>query len=443
MKLCRCPVGCFFDRLPAMRGGQKCVRDAQTKSVNFGRMCTISVDKSNAMFYYESVEKGNSFQCAQKRGAPVETLCRRRKRKVHNDMAETKATAATTAATTTATATTQTNTLIDFLRGIAIFLMLWGYCIQFCSGGQFDHYDNVMFKTIYAFHMPFFMLISGYLFYYSSCRRGLTSLVEHRAKSMLYPILMCSILNFLLTNGVVFLIRRKELGELSLGGLWFLWSVLAVSVVAALAVKVTKRPALQGLLLTAGIVAVAVFPCREKNVFMYPYFVIGYLYSRNEERLKKFLPYFGAAGLAGFIVMRFFYRKEHYIYVSGIFGGETLTDSLKIDLFRWGIGLCGSVAAVWLFSLLYQLLKGRFCAGVERLGKDSLAVYALSTSLLSYWMEIISRRVLPILGIQWTDHIWVYNLVVTPAVAVAYSVGLLALIQCMKKCKVYRLVFGR
>ena len=55
---------------------------------------------------------------------------------------------------------------IDFVKGIAIFLMLWGHCIQFCAVGDFDFFENWVFKLIYSFHMPLFMLVSGYLFFY-------------------------------------------------------------------------------------------------------------------------------------------------------------------------------------------------------------------------------------------------------------------------------------
>ena len=83
---------------------------------------------------------------------------------------------------------------INFLRGLAIFLMLWGHSIQYCCGSQIDFFENAVFKFIYSFHMPFFMLISGYLFFYSEQKRNMVELIEYKGKSLLYPILMCSLL---------------------------------------------------------------------------------------------------------------------------------------------------------------------------------------------------------------------------------------------------------
>ena len=85
--------------------------------------------------------------------------------------------------------TLEQDRMINFIRGIAIFLMLWGHVLQFGNGNQIDYFENVVYKIIYSFHMPLFMLISGYLFYYSEKKRKMDELIEYKAKSLLYPIL--------------------------------------------------------------------------------------------------------------------------------------------------------------------------------------------------------------------------------------------------------------
>ena len=111
---------------------------------------------------------------------------------------------------------------INFLRGLAIFLMLWGHSIQFASVGQIDYFENVVFKVIYSFHMPLFMMISGYLFYYSAEKRDFLELFEYKGKSLMYSILMGSVLNLLLSQG---LLRgwHSYTGAISICEIWFLW----------------------------------------------------------------------------------------------------------------------------------------------------------------------------------------------------------------------------
>lgn len=338
---------------------------------------------------------------------------------------------------------------INFLRGVAVFLMLWGHCIQYCCGGQIDHFQNWGFQFIYSFHMPLFMLISGYLFFASSQKRAAVELIEYKAKSLLYPLLMCAILNLFLTSGLKVLFKGASI-TLLLGGirhssLWFLWSVLSCSIAVAIAVKTFQSKVLQGVLLILCVALVAVFPSWKMNIYMYPYFVIGYLYARNEEKLKRIADVLAVLCAAAFVVMLFFFEEKHFIYTSGLLGGDTLRESVGIDLFRWAIGLCGSVTAIWICKFAYPAVsRWKAAAGAEALGRNSLAVYALSASMLSAWMSEISKKAAALLpGVDWNTFIWLYNLILTPCVAAVAAILLLLLIRLMKRSKAYHLIFGR
>lgn len=57
---------------------------------------------------------------------------------------------------------------IDCVRGIAVFLMVWGHTIQ-CGNGQAfidekSYYSDLIFRSIYSFHMPLFAILGGGLF---------------------------------------------------------------------------------------------------------------------------------------------------------------------------------------------------------------------------------------------------------------------------------------
>lgn len=69
----------------------------------------------------------------------------------------------------------------DFYRGILIFLVTIGHCIQ-CyyieMGGNF--YNNILFKIIYSFHMPAFMFLSGWLFHKTLTEKSLFYILKLR-----------------------------------------------------------------------------------------------------------------------------------------------------------------------------------------------------------------------------------------------------------------------
>ena len=216
-----------------------------------------------------------------------------------------------------------------------------------CWAGSFDFFENGVFKTIYSFHMPLFMLISGYLFYTSFEKRTLAELVSHQVHKLSRPIIMGGLILFCLSyvpgqiikhHYISVLFNGQWLGYLS--GLWFLWSVLSASLAVGIACKITRRPFLNGILLALGILFVAAFPNAELNIYMYPYFVIGFLYAKyqNKEWLHAIrkLKYIC---IPAFPVMMLSYRKEHYIYTSGLTGEEGLVAHMPINLFRWAVGL--------------------------------------------------------------------------------------------------------
>lgn len=63
------------------------------------------------------------------------------------------------------------NDYIDFVKSVAIILVVIGHCIQCGSGSLYFeeqlYFDNILFRVIYSFHMPLFMLLSGFLFGYT------------------------------------------------------------------------------------------------------------------------------------------------------------------------------------------------------------------------------------------------------------------------------------
>ena len=59
----------------------------------------------------------------------------------------------------------------DLLKGIAIFLVVWGHTIQYGGSGSI-FFDNKAFIFIYSFHMPLFLLISGYFLAKTAGRRS-------------------------------------------------------------------------------------------------------------------------------------------------------------------------------------------------------------------------------------------------------------------------------
>ena len=127
---------------------------------------------------------------------------------------------------------------IDILKSFAIVLVVMGHCIQYGSGNNFiinqNFFNSTLFKTIYSFHMPLFMIISGYLFYNSINKYESKEIVKRKLNSLLVPVISFSIINSAihlfsgLTLSVSFLI------SMFIDYVWFLWAVLLLSIVVVI-----------------------------------------------------------------------------------------------------------------------------------------------------------------------------------------------------------------
>lgn len=103
------------------------------------------------------------------------------------------------------------NIYVDVIKGIAIFLMLWGHCIQYCYAPNGDFFSDMTFKVIYSFHMPLLMLISGYLFAITAGKYSKDVLLSKKASAIIHPIIGGNILCFLLTTALVQIVFKKNL----------------------------------------------------------------------------------------------------------------------------------------------------------------------------------------------------------------------------------------
>lgn len=304
--------------------------------------------------------------------------------------------------------------------------------------------------------MPVLMLISGYMFYWSACRYNPNQLFIRKVETLTRAIVCGSIFLCFFTTVLFEIFSKRKISSLlnggllsKLGELWFLWSVLAASVVMCLVVKYAHNWFQEVCIIILGVVIVALFPNFQMNLYMYPYFVIGYYFAKYKERIIK-LEKLKYLSIIVFPIMLTFYEKKHFIYTTGIYGvGNSLFDYILIDSFRWLIGLVG---AIFVFVIVDCMLKihvlNKITDFVAKAGKKSLQLYVLSVVFLSSYLPITIReikRVEYINGIYkaLTESVLLYDFVFTMFLAFIYVVGLLLLIRLMERLKVSKYVFGR
>ena len=344
---------------------------------------------------------------------------------------------------------------IDVVKGFAIFLMLWGHCIQYCAKGSFSVFGNQLFQFIYSFHMPLFMLISGYLFSFSYQKRDSKTLLVHRTQGMLQPIIFASMLNSFLVQLPTFVLHgtiQLTNGVLFNGiySLWFLWCVLSSSTAVAVAGKTARNPWLQLLYIILGVFFVSLFPENHYHIYMYPYFVAGFYYGSYRRKIPAWLSRCAILSLLVFPAMVPSYSRGHLIYSTPIYTPDMeLPALIWLNLFRWLIGFAGSIFVLTLTAIAFHIFDGRklgtlFLRGLAKLGENSLAIYCISVSLLSGYLPKFYDRFLLFAGRNvFAENLTVYNYVFTPVLAVIYCFVLYYVVLFMKKIKIHNFIFRR
>lgn len=162
---------------------------------------------------------------------------------------------------------------IDIAKGICIILVVIGHLLQFdCSGLA----KNTLFNYIYAFHMPVFMMLSGYVASYGNFDVPFTKLILRRFRQLMVPFLVWMVLTVVywhtslagdITLAMSFL-KRPDVGA------WFLLSLFFIYLYFLIAKKIARmlpvHNAMVSELITSGgmlVLMLAIRVCLKKLFF--------------------------------------------------------------------------------------------------------------------------------------------------------------------------------
>lgn len=286
--------------------------------------------------------------------------------------------------------------MLDVIKAFTIITVVVGHCIQYGSGADYFEgrlfFDNILFKILYSFHMPLFMIISGYLFA-GSIHRGWKVNVRRKFDSLVIPILAWSLLPF-----VISLIENWDKGitvyniiglyiNSVLYNLWFLWAVFWCSaVVLVVYYGYRNRLWIYMLLFVFSFFVPDIYHVGLYK-YMYPYFVAGFLYREGnyKERLRRIYSsnYFLFATGILFVVLLLFYGYDDYIYTSGHRIVNRWFSQLGIDLYRYAIGFVGCIFVILGFYKMERYIKPVIPA-LSYLGRRTMGIYILSGIVFQY-----------------------------------------------------------
>lgn len=317
------------------------------------------------------------------------------------------------------------NSKIDLLKGVSIFLVVWGHTIQYANNGEFDFFLNQIFIFIYTFHMPLFMFISGFLFLHSVSNRRCSEIIIKKIKQLVVPIVAWPTVYYLLT----YLLTGKSISIIVLvksyiSSFWFLFTLFVLSMIVTL----VNRYCNNNLFIYVILGILILFLPEKFNLvyikFMYPYFVLGYLLNKYKTKISKYTDIIGISCIILFIILLIGWKKDYYIYTTGMsLYADNIFNKLFIICYRYISGLVGSGSIVYIVHKFYRYNINTNI--LIKIGKYTLGIYIIQ----SYIMPVIDRVSIPNFLI---NNFFIYNFIFTPVLAtliIGFCIGISIIIK--------------
>lgn len=340
---------------------------------------------------------------------------------------------------------------IDYIKGICIFIVVWGHSIQNMGDGN-DFWENPIHEFICSFHMPIFMMVSGF-FFSKVIGKSLLETIRRRFTQLIVPCfgwsLVLTVITtcYLLYDGLPVspLERIRTLLYETGTRFWFLRSVFicyilaitSMKVMTVIGVKETRRD------VAAFLISLLLFLLLPDNgrlhldKFMYPFFWMGYFLHKHIEFILRYRTRLLLFSFVAFALLLLVWEREHYIYITGMSLYELtnghltfhdLPDRLSIISYRYLIGATGSL---FIFLLLQRLYHPRYRL-IEKAGTYTLGIY---TTHILIEGNILSHIDLSHIGFG------IYNFIITPIVSVVLIALCIGILRILEKTRYTRLLF--
>lgn len=274
----------------------------------------------------------------------------------------------------------------DFVKFIAIFMVLWGHIIQYLLPGIC--YENAVYQVIYSFHMPLFMIVTGY-FSTSSLKRSFFNMFQGKVNQLIIPgifitIIHCVLMKYNTGGGVVL--------ERIIFDLWYLKATFLCYIVFYLGRYCGKYKIYYyiGSILISQIVFVYQFN------LMFPCFMLGVFLRNNWNFIMDKSKFLMILNGILFFTLLIPWDESFWILPSGeVYPLQSLNSLSNFYVqfyYRMLIGIVGSLFFILLADVICKKYSENFLINhFSSMGKETLAIYLFQyiiiETLLWRWLK--------------------------------------------------------
>ena len=261
---------------------------------------------------------------------------------------------------------------MDIAKFFAIYLVVLGHMYVVFNG----LISTSIQRAIYSFHMPLFMMISGF-FAHSAMQSDFKTLVTKKARQLLLPCVMCTILEifftFLTTGAMPLGIAR----EIVIGNSWFLKTLFCILIIVYVSLKATKRPVWACVLSCAIMLVIPHGYSMEVN-YLLPFFWGGYFLKNHREGLEKYIKVISAVSLVIYVVC-FNLLYKGFINISL----ASITSDYPNIIVNYITATSGCMVMFGITMAIDKCIKkGKLKDTICLIGQKTLEIYLLQTIIL-------------------------------------------------------------
>lgn len=246
----------------------------------------------------------------------------------------------------------------DIIKGIAILLVFIGHA--------FYDISHPISLIIYSFHMPLFMIVSGYFFFFT-LKKDTWYIIRSKFVATMIPVFLTTFLLFFekFDPDLNLIGHLKAYWGLSIRNLWFLWAYFINAMIVLVVCRCVKNEPWRLILLSLIFVIFLLTPDYWEQTgtkFMFPCFVFGYYMNAHSlPELEKRHPFIvSIICITVYIALFLAFRIDYTFYYSKVYifnGYYPPVKMLLVNLYRVGIGIFGSLALMCIVHNLMSLSK--------------------------------------------------------------------------------------
>ena len=312
--------------------------------------------------------------------------------------------------------------VFDIIKLFAIFLVVWGHVLLHLQNYKYNIWENPLYRCISSFHMPLFMMISG--FFSAKVEIPFKKYFLKKFKQLIIPSL---------SFGVIFVISWHFVCG---GGVlkpfvlcyWFLKSAFSCALLYYFAMRFKQKWI--GLTIT---VIISQFIFFYQINWMYIPFITGTFLFQYKEKIKNYsLIIMFISGCIYWIMFAFWnvemasigwFKLFKFLSPSNI---HNLPIPLFCFLYKMIMGICGSLFFISLFIECAKYLpENRLGNILAKWGTLTLGIYLWQAILL----EHIMMKTINLESMEWN----LFNFVVSPLISIAVLIFCVWLTEYMKR----------